>query len=282
MLSSRRDELPGKVKFIFQPAEEGGGGGRAMVEAGVLRDPDVDAVFAMHGWPDVPFGSILVGSGAVFAASSFFEIELVGRGGHAAFPHHSGDLILAASQLVVRLQAIASRWTDPTEPVVVSVCAIHAGDAHNVMPDRCRLSGTTRGLHQETHDRAAERMQALAESTAAEFGATAHVKIIEPYPALVNHPDASVAVTAVARELLGPDQVDDRLIPTMGAEDFAFFAREVPGALWRLGIGPTDGSGGPKLHQPDFDFPDDAIAIGVEMHCRLAARVLEVGLGVRC
>ncbi len=278
VLGACRDELPGKVKFIFQPAEEGGSGGRRMVEEGALHDPEVDAAFAMHGWPDVPLGSIQVGVGPVFGASSEFHIELVGRGAHAAFPHQGTDVILAASHLVTKLQSVASRLTDPVQPVVVSVCAIHAGDAFNVLPDRCTLVGTTRGLSQEVHDRATGHIRDLTGSTAAEFGLTAEVKVVKPYPSLVNDPAAAKLVRDAGCEMLGPKRANTPPAPTLGAEDFAFFARAVPSAFWLLGLGPPEGGAFPRLHQPTYDFPDAAIPIGVEMHCRVTRRFLVDGL----
>ncbi|MHC4697114.1 MAG: M20 metallopeptidase family protein [Planctomycetota bacterium] len=277
VLARFADQLPGKVKFIFQPAEEGGNGAKRMIDAGALADPTVDAAFAFHGWPGNELGSIQVGPGNLLAAMTAFEIELTGKGTHAAYPHLGTDLILTASHIVTQLQAIVSRFTDPVDPVVVSISAIHAGETHNVLPDRCRMLGTTRALQQETHDSAKESIKRLAESTARDFGVTANIAFVESYPALVNDAAAAKLVDAVARDVVGPDRMLPEPVPTMGAEDFAFYAQRVPSAMWFLGLTPRGCDDYPKLHRPDFDFRDEVIPIAVAMHCGIARRFLAEG-----
>jgi len=278
VLAKHADELPGTIKFLFQPAEEGGAGGKRMVEDGVLRDPDVDAAFALHGWPESKIGEIAVGPGATLAAATCFEIDITGLGAHAAFPHNGCDVILAASQLVTRLQAIVSRTTDPVNPAVVSITAIHAGETYNVLPGSCQMLGTLRALNQQTHDDLVERLRRFVTSSAADLGASAELRIVQSYPVLVNDAAATNLVVAAAREMLGHERVEPNTPPCMGGEDFAFMANEVPSSFWRLGVCPPDRESYPKLHQPTYDFPDAAIPIGVELHCRTAHRFLTAGL----
>lgn len=278
VLAKHADALPGKVKFLFQPAEETGGGGGKLVNEGALRDPDVGAVFALHGWPDHKIGEIAVAPGATLAAATSFRIDITGLGAHAAYPHTGTDVILAASQLITRLQAIVSRMTDPVDPAVVSICSIQAGTTYNVLPGACTLLGTIRGLNQATHDSVLQRLKGLVASSAADLGAAGELTVVESYPVLVNDGAATRLVVDVATEMLPADNVDREPPPSMGAEDFSFLAQEVPAAFWRLGVCPQDRDSYPMLHQPTYDFPDAAIPIGVELHCRTAERFLTQGL----
>ncbi|HUU82935.1 MAG TPA: M20 family metallopeptidase [Phycisphaerae bacterium] len=274
VLSAVADQLPGKVKFIFQPAEEmGGGGARLVEEEGVLDEPKVDAAFALHGWPDVEFGKVLVGKGPILAAATPFEITVRGTGAHAAYPHTGSDVVLASAYIITALQSIASRW-DPMDPVLVSVCHLDAGHTWNVLPETCRMKGTVRGLRQASHDAVIERVRRVVESTAEVHGCSASVEFQFGYPSLVNDPTCADMVTEVAAKLLGPDAVLPGPAPSLGGEDFAFFARRVPAALYRLGVSRPDAPVSPALHSPQYDFPDDAIAIGVRLHCEIAYRFL--------
>jgi len=280
VLAEYREVLPGKVKFLFQPAEEHGGGGRKMVELGVLRDPPVSAAFALHGWPELPLGHAAVGVGPVLAAATSFRIELTGRGTHAAYPHRGTDVILAAASLVTRLQAIVSRTRDPLDPVVISICSMHGGETYNVLPSSCTLLGTLRALRQDVHDSMAARIVQIASTVWQEFGIQATVEFVDTYPSLVNHPGPVAIALRAAKDALGDGNVSDHPLPSMGGEDFAFYAREVPSAFWCLGIRPPSRTEYPMLHQPTFDFPDDALPLGVEIHCRVAMRALmELGAG---
>ncbi len=272
VLSRIADELSGKVKFVFQPAEEGGAGGRRLVEEeGVLDNPRVEAAFALHGWPDAPVGQAVVGQGPVMAAATAFEVTIRGTGAHAAFPHQGTDVVLAAAHAVTALQSISSRW-DPLDPVVVSICQVEAGHTHNVLPESCRMQGTTRALRQATHEQVNERVRRIIETTAHMFGCRASVEFIAGYPALVNDPVCAELVARVAAELFGPDAVNTNPAPVMGAEDFAFFARQVPSAWFRIGLRDPNQPTCPALHSPQFDFADAAIPIGVRMLCEVAQR----------
>ncbi|MFQ5590687.1 MAG: M20 family metallopeptidase [Phycisphaerae bacterium] len=278
VLSSLADDLPGRVKFVFQPAEEGGGGARRMIEAGALVDPQVDAAFAFHGWPGIELGTIHAAPGPLLAAMSAFEIELSGQGTHAAYPHQGSDVIVTASHIVTQLQTIASRLTDPMEPVVVSVSAIHAGETHNVLADRCKMLGTARALRQETHDEVGGLITKLVEATAAAFGVGARVSYLESYPALVNDAAATNLVQAAARDVVGDCKLSTVPAPTMGAEDFAYYAQAVPSTMWLMGLRPPGCDDCPKLHQASFDFRDEVIPAAVAMHCRIVQRFLGEGL----
>ncbi|HNQ23861.1 MAG TPA: M20 family metallopeptidase [Phycisphaerae bacterium] len=277
VLAACANELPGKVKFIFQPAEEGGSGGKRMVEEGALDDPPVDAIFAMHGWPATEFGHVVVGSGPIFAATAFLEIDLAGKGTHAAYPHVGDDLILVSAHLVTALQAVAARFTDPLDPVIVSITAVHTGHTHNVLPDTAKLLGTIRALSSEVLAQVQEHVRRTVDGVAGTFGVRATVRFLSYYPVLANDPQAAALVAAVAGERLGTEHVVTDPPPTLGGEDFAFFLQRVPGAMWRLGLRPPGQAECPQLHHPKFDFPDAAIPLAVDLHCRIVSRYLRQG-----
>ena len=274
ILAGMADDLPGKVKFIFQPAEEGGGGARAMIEAGALDSPKVDAAFALHGWPQVPVGSIRLGSGPVLAACTSFRIAVTGRGAHAAFPHQGDDTVLASAHLITALQAIRSRFVDPLDRAVVSVCAVNGGHAFNVLPDRCELLGTVRSLNPMTHEAILAHVGRIAAATAQSFNTSAEVEFLDSYPVVINDAAATALVADVGRDALGPNHVTIDNTPVMGSEDFAFFSNAVPSSFYCLGVRPVDADDYPQLHSPYYNFSDEAIPVGVTMHCALASRFL--------
>lgn len=277
LLAAHADELPGRVKFIFQPAEENDGGGRRTIEDGALRDPDADAAFAMHGWPAAGLGQVLIGSGAIFAAGTAFDLEVTGQVTHAAYPHQGTDVVLAASHIVTALQAVVARMNDPVDPCVVSVTSMHAGETYNVIPGQCHIKGTVRALRQETHDRIKEQVQRVVCQTAAAFDTTAMLSWAEAYPSLVNDSKAAGVVQSAAADVSGMNHIDPDPAPSLGREDFAIYAQTVPAAMWWLGLRPPDRESYPQLHKPDFDFPDAAIPLGVGLHCRVAERFLSRG-----
>ncbi len=272
VLSEHADKLPGRVKFVFQPAEEGGGGGGIMVKQGILEG--VDAAFALHGWPETKVGTVGSGAGPMLAATAEFDIEIRGRQAHAAYPQASRDPIVAAAYIVTALQTVVARSSPPLEPVVVSVCRMHGGTAYNIIPETATLAGTVRCYSTEMQRRTFEALSRVVESTAAAFGCQANVTIKEGYPAMVNDADCVALVNQVAADLLGPDNVEKDPPRSLGGEDFAYFAEKVPSGFWRLGVCPADRDDYPKLHQPLYDFNDDAIPIGVAMHCEIARRFL--------
>jgi len=274
VLARIREDLPGKVVFLFQPAEEGGGGARLMCEQGVLDDPKVDALFALHGWPNLPVGSIHVRAGPVLAGSRILSITIHGRGAHAAQPHQAVDPVVVAAHVITAIQNVVSRCTDPLEPVVVTIGRLWAGTAENIIPDQACMEGTVRALSEETLQRTAELVRRIATHTAEAFAARADVSLRAGYPATVNDAALAGLVEQVGLELLGPDAVVTDAPPTMGTEDFAYYAQRVPAVMFRLGIRPPGAADYPPGHSPRFDFNDEALPVGIRMLCGICRRFL--------
>lgn len=275
VLQSIRDELPVCVKLLFQPAEEGGGGGRRLTEAGVLDGrigPKVSAIFGLHGWPGLPVGTVATRPGAILAATDTFMVTFVGRGGHGAFPHWCRDPVTAAAEAVLNLQQVASRDCDPTDPVVVTVGMIQAGTATNVIPDEAVIFGTARTLSPETRRLVRESIARRCDAIARSCDCQARVEYEEGYPATINDPEMAKAVADVARGRLGESRflLADR--PAMGGEDFAYYLEKVPGCFFMVGLIPDGRDEYPPLHSDRFDFNDDAIETGVLMFVELVRR----------
>jgi amidohydrolase len=270
VLAQLGDELQGPVKFLFQPAEEQGAGGRRMCEEGVLDDPDVGAIFGLHAWPELEQGQVGLRSGGFLASADQLRIAVQGVGSHAAYPHQGVDTVLVAAHIIVALQSIAARNTAPLDSVVVTIAQIHGGTADNIIPGQVQLSGTVRTLNSETRKLTFERIERIARETACAYGAVAEVTIDAGYPALVNDHAATDYLRRVAAANDAAVAVD--IDPVMGAEDFAFYAQRVPASFYALGIRPVGRVSCPSLHQPDYDFPDDAIRVGVGMHVEIVRR----------
>ena len=239
---------------------------------GALDGPEVAAIFGLHGAPDMEVGEIFLRTGPVLASADEFEIAVEGLGAHAAFPHQGVDTVYIAAQIVVALQTIVARNTDPLDSAVVTVGHIAAGSASNIIPQTARLVGTVRALSEETRQRTIERVGQIAEHTAAAFGGRAEVRFGEDgYPATHNDARARAVAEQTVRDALA-DTIRTRELenPIMGAEDFAFYGQRVPAFMFGLGLRPRGASSYPMLHQPDFDFNDDAIAYGVQMHVEIA------------
>lgn len=272
---SAQSPLPRPVTFVFQPAEEGGGGGKRMVDEGALNGtrigPAAEEIYALHGWPELPIGTIATRRGAVMAASDRIEIHITGRGSHAAFPHHSADPIVCAAAVITAMQSIVARNIDPLDAAVVSITVIESGSAFNVIPDRAVLKGTYRSLSEATRTMLERRITEVVEGVARAHGCKAHCKLLRCYPVTTNDDGAVERFEKVARETFGSERVGTLPTPVMGGEDFAFYCAHVPACYWALGLA-TPGIKFPPLHAPDFDFNDDAIAVGVELMCRLAVR----------
>ncbi|MBI3945272.1 MAG: amidohydrolase [Armatimonadetes bacterium] len=271
-LAALRAHLSGDVKLIFQPAEEQVAGASRMCAAGVMSNPPVAAIAALHGWPGLPLGTINVSPGPVMASADAFEIAITGRGGHGAMPHLTVDPVVAACEVVGALQSIASREVSPNAPVVVSVTAIHAGEAYNVIPEAARLRGTVRTLDPAVRARIPERMRRIAAGVCAAHEAEARVDYQECCPVTANDPRACRAIREAAEPLLGAASVRGDGPPSMVSEDFACYLAEAPGAILRLGLGDT-----PSLHNPRFDFPDAAVPLGVALMARVGLRLLGCG-----
>jgi hippurate hydrolase len=245
----------GTAVVIFQPAEEGGAGARAMCEDGLMERFGIQEVYGMHNWPGLPPGSFAIRSGAFFAATDQFEITLTGKGGHAAKPHETVDTTVMAAHLVTALQTIASRNADPVDQVVVSVTSFQtSSDAFNVIPQGVHLKGTVRTMSAAMRALAEARIRALASHVAAGFGGSAEVVCHRGYPVMVNHEEPTAAAAAVAARVSG-DCADAALV--MGGEDFAFMLEERPGAYILVGNGDTA-----MIHHPEYDFNDEVIPAG--------------------
>ena len=277
-LAQHRD-FDGTVHLIFQPAEEGGGGAREMMQDGLFEKFPMQAVFGMHNWPGMAAGSFAVSPGPVMASSNEFKIVITGKGGHAAMPHTGIDPVPIACQLVLALQTIVSRNKKPVDAGVISVTMLHTGEANNVVPDHCELQGTVRTFSIEVLDLIERRMRQVAEHTCAAHEATCSFEFVRNYPPTINSaPQAALARRAM-QSLVGEAQVLDQE-PTMGAEDFAFMLQAVPGAYCFIGNGEGDhramghGGGPCTLHNPSYDFNDDLIPIGATYWVQLARQWL--------
>ncbi|MER8430773.1 M20 aminoacylase family protein [Mesorhizobium caraganae] len=267
-LSETRN-FAGSVAVIFQPAEEGGGGGNEMVKDGMMERFDISRVFGMHNMPGLPVGQFAIRPGPIMAATAEFTITVKGRGGHAAMPHGTIDPIVITSQLVGALQTVASRSTDPVEAVVVSVTKFHAGDAYNVIPETAEIAGTVRTLKKEIAKKSEERIRAICDGIATAFGATITVDYDANYPVTFNNPEETVFASDVAASVAGDTQVHRAIQPVMGGEDFSYMLEARPGAFIFIGNGETAG-----LHHPAYDFNDEVIPHGMSYWVKLAETAL--------
>ncbi|WP_345795997.1 M20 aminoacylase family protein [Castellaniella sp. MT123] len=278
-------DFDGTVHVIFQPAEEGGGGARRMIEDGLFDQFPMDAVFGMHNWPGLPVGTFGLTPGPIMASSNRFEIILTGRGAHGAMPHLGVDPIIAAAQLTLAFQTILTRDQDPLDPGVISVTQIHAGSADNVIPDQAVLRGTVRTLGTEVLDLIETRMRDITLHLSQALRCTAEFRFSREYPATINHPAETALCARVMTDLVGADQVRNPVRPSMGAEDFAFMLQARPGCYVWIGNGtgdhrtPGHGLGPCTLHNGSYDFNDALIPLGAAYWVMLARRYLETGTG---
>ncbi|MDQ3923209.1 MAG: amidohydrolase [Actinomycetota bacterium] len=260
-----RERLSGTAKFVFQPAEEGYAGGRAMVEEGVTDD--LRSIFALHLWPGLPLGTAATKAGPIMAASDAFELTIKGTGGHGAMPHQTADAVAIAAQVVTALQTIVSREVNPVEPAVLTVGEIGAGAAFNIIPETARLGGTVRTLDNDLRERMPERIKELARGVAKGMRGDAELGYSFSYPVTRNDAGAAGLALGVASDLFGEERAVELANPSMGAEDFAFFLEKVPGAFIWLGIGNVSG-----LHTSQFSFDEEILSQGSAL---LAALALE-------
>ena len=262
----------GVVHFIFQPAEENEGGGRAMVEQGLFQKFPLEAVYGMHNKPGMPIGKFGIRPGPMMAAFDTFEIIVNGKGTHAALPHLGVDPILVGAHVVAALQSIASRNTDPVESSVVSVTQMHGGDTWNVIPDDVVLRGTTRSFEPQIQKSLEPTIRRLADGICRAFGATMTMRYDERYPPLINEARATDWAASIAADIVGADNVDPGYAPTMGGEDFAFMLQAKRGAYIFIGNG--SGEGGCMLHNPHYDFNDEVLPLGASYWARLVEKSL--------
>lgn len=261
-------ERKNNVLFVFQPAEENGGGGQYMVKDGVLEGqvlgPKADVIFGLHGYPGMTVGNVGTRTGPMMASSDEFWISVRGKGGHAAMPHLGFDPVMVSAQIITALQTIASRNVSPLDSIVCTIGSIHGGTATNIIPDTVELAGTIRTLRAETREYGEKRMREIVTGVAEALGASVEIRVNKGYPVTVNEPGAADRFRATV-DGLTPD-----IEPTMGAEDFSYYGQTTPACFFWLGLVPDGHNSYPNLHAPEFDFNDDAIPVGVRAMCKLA------------
>ena len=271
---SKHQDFDGTVYFIFQPAEEGGGGAREMIRDGLFDKFPMQAVYGMHNWPGLQEGQFALSPGPVMASSNEFKITIHGKGCHAALPHNGIDPVMVACQMVQAFQTIISRNKKPVDAGVISVTMIHTGEATNVVPDQCELQGTVRTFSIEVLDMIEQRMRDVAAHTSAAFGATCTFSFVRNYPPTINHPAEANFARAVMADIVGADNVVAQE-PTMGAEDFSYMLQAKPGAYCFIGNGDGvhreigHGEGPCTLHNPNYDFNDALIPLGATYWVKL-------------
>lgn len=267
---SQTRNFRGQVNFIFQPAEEGIGGAKAMIEDGLFEQFPCDNLFAMHNAPGLPVGKFAAVAGTRTAAGAFFDITVVGKGAHGAFPDQGVDPILVAGQLIVALQSIVSRSTPPTETAVVSITQVHGGDAYNVIPATTKLAGTVRTFSMAVMTRIEAQMKQVVDGVCAAHGASAEIDFRIIFLPVVNDVAASELAAIVCDELVGEENVYKSGKPGTGSEDFSYMAEVVPGCYLNLG----NGRDSHPLHNHDYDFDDDALVYGASFFARLVETTL--------
>jgi amidohydrolase len=270
VLNKAKNKLKGNIKFLFQPAEEGPGGAKPMIDAGVMENPRVDYSVGAHLWPDIPEGTIGVRAGAIMAAMDRFDIEIIGKGGHGAMPHLCVDALEVGSQIINALQRIVSRHMNPLNPAVVTVGSFHAGTTFNVIPGEARMCGTTRTLDLEIWDHWEERIERIVRGVCESMGAQYKLNYTRGYPPTINDESMADLVRRCAEKVVDKDRVVEPEL-TMGGEDMAFFLERSKGCYFCLGVAYE---GGAPIHNPKFDFNEDVLLLGVETHCRVAFELL--------
>lgn len=267
-LSQHRQDFAGTVKIIFQPAEEGPGGAKPMIEAGVLKNPDVEAIIGLHLWNNLPLGTVGVRSGALMAAVECFDCTILGKGGHGAMPHQTVDAIVVSAQVVNALQTIVARNVDPLDSAVVTVGELHAGTAHNIIADTAHLSGTVRYFNPKLEGYLGKRIEEAIAGVCHSQGARYQLEYWQLYPPVINDSRIAELVRSVASEVV---ETPAGVVPecqTMGGEDMSFFLEAVPGCYFFLGSANPDKDLAYPHHHPRFDFDETALAMGVEIFVR--------------
>ena len=266
------NQLPVCVKFLWQPAEEGGGGGRRLVDAGVLDGrigPKVSAIFGLHGWPGIKVGTVASKPGVLLAATDGFKATFIGRGCHGAYPHFGRDPIVCAAEAVLNLQQFVSRELDPTDSAVVTIGIFQAGTATNVIPDQATIQGTARTITAQTRAAIHRAIERRCAGIAAANDCQLEFTWIDGYPPTVNDPQMTDHVARVVKATLGADRYLPVSKPSMGGEDFAYYLEKIPGCFFLLGVEPMDRPEYPSLHTDLYDFTDDSIVVGIKMFVAL-------------
>src|SRR5450631_1090590 len=261
----------GTAVVIFQPAEEGGAGGKAMVQDGLMERFRIEEVYGMHNYPGLPVGQFAIRPGALMASADRLTIQIEGHGGHAARPHLTIDSVLVGAQMINQIQSIVARNVDPLQSAVISICMFQAGSTDNVIPQTAFLRGTARSLNPQVRDLLESRLREVVEGTARLYGAKVTFTYKRDYPVTRNHERQTAFASSVAAEVVGPERVDDNTPPVMGAEDFSFMLEARPGAFIFVGNGDSAG-----LHHPAYDFNDEVIPIGTSYWVKLVETALRV------
>jgi amidohydrolase len=269
LLSERRKDLKVNVRFVFQPNEENiPGGAPAMIQDGALQG--VREIYGLHVWPDLPQGKIGICRGPAMAEPDTFEIDLIGRGGHAAVPHRAIDPIVASAQLVLALQTLVSRSLDPLESAVLSVTQVHAGTTHNVIPETARVSGTIRTFKPEVQKLLRARLEEVTRGVCAASSTRYELRYCEGYPVTLNHETQELQVLQAARAIVGQENAIYPATPVMGGEDFAYYSQKVPACFFFLGVR-NEALGKTRMcHDPRFDIDEEVMKIGMRMHAEIA------------
>lgn len=265
-------DFEGTVQFIFQPAEENEGGGRAMIEDGLFENFPVESVFGMHNIPGLPVGTFAIRPGPMMAAFDIFKVKIVGRGGHAAMPQFTVDPIIVGANIVNAFQTIISRFIDPQEPAVISITQFHGGDAYNVIPNEIEISGCTRCFSPKVQSLMENKMKEISDEICKAYGASCEYFYERRYPPTINSKLEAEIAGEVATSIVGPERVNLNPKPAMGSEDFAYMLQEKPGSyIW---IGNGDGEGSCMVHNPGYDFNDNILSLGATYWVRLAEKLL--------
>jgi amidohydrolase len=271
--SSFPDQVRGNIKFIFQPAEENGGGGRMMVGEGILENPTVDAIFAAHVFPFLPVGKVGIYEREGLAATDRFTVKIIGKGGHGAFPHVSKDPILAAAHLITQIHSIVSRNINPLDSAVVTIGQVNGGTAFNIIPDEIELSGTARSFNTQVREDLRSRIEQVIQGIARSFGIDYRFNFEYGYPILINDPEMSKLVVSACSKGIGKENIEI-LKPSMGGEDFAYYLEKVPGSYFRLGIRNEEKGIIHPYHSSLFDIDEEVLPFGVEMFVRIINQFL--------
>lgn len=272
ILSSLKNDLPGSIKLVFQPAEEGVGGAKPMIDEGVLKSPDVDAAFAMHVEPFEQVGNIQVRNGAVMASPDEFTIKIHGVGGHGSAPSQCVDPIAISAQIINELQKITRSSVNPFTPCVVSVCSVHAGTCPNVIPSEAVIEGTARTFDEETRKKIARLIEKTADSITVLMGGRCDFEYRYLYPPLINDSNMNSVVIAAAEKIKSVNEIIFLDNPSMAGDDFAYFAKKVPSAYFKLGVG--NSTINKPIHSPDFNIDNNSLSIGADLMAQIAIEFL--------
>ncbi len=273
VLKQMEKELKGKVKLIWQPAEEGGAGARKMIEEGVLEPPTPEAIFSLHGWPSLDVGKSAYRFGSAMASVDNFEIIIKGMSAHGAMPHKGVDPVTISARVIEGVQLIRARMINPITPLVITIATIHGGTVENIIPDEVIMTGTIRTIDTETRNIIPELMENMTVQTAKASGGDAVFNLTKGYPPTINEQNATAFARDALKDILGANNVIELNNPVMGGEDFAYFLEKIPGTFMRLGVGERA-----SLHNSSYDFNDEAILFGIRIMAGIALRFCEKGL----